>query len=57
MMAGKRVSQATIDMLGYDPREMIPKKKSRAGWIALGVTAALLVGGAAALGVYANSCD
>lgn len=56
-MAGKRVSQATIDMLGYDPREMIPKKKGRAGWIALGVTAALLVGGAAALGVYANSCD
>ena len=50
-MTGKRIAQPDM--------EFIPKKKPsfRAGWIALGVLAALLAGGAAALGLYANSYD
>ena len=56
-MAGKRVAQSYQDVLGYDPKEMIPKKKMPAGWIVFGVAAALLVGGAAALGISANSYD
>jgi len=56
-MAGKRVARSDVDLLGYDPKEMIPKKKKPVGWIAFGVIAALFVGGAAALGMYANSYD
>jgi len=46
-----------MDVLGYDPKEMIPKKKTPVGWIIFGLIAALLAGGTAALGMYANSYD
>ena len=51
-MTGKRIAQPEADFT--------PKMRTRsfgAGWIALGLLAALLVGGAAALGVYANNYD
>ncbi|MBD5130454.1 MAG: hypothetical protein HDT43_11140 [Ruminococcaceae bacterium] len=56
-MTGKRVAQPSEEFLtewGVTPKK---KKKSNGGWIALGLIAALLVGGAAALGVYANGYD
>jgi len=56
-MTGKRIAPSNVDVLGYDPKEMIPKKKKPVGWIVFGVIAALLAGGAAALGIYANSYD
>ena len=57
-MDGKRVAQPSEEFLaewGITPKKK--KKSNKGGWIALGAIAALLVGGTAALGLYANSYD
>ena len=55
-MTGKRIAQPDLEFdFDYVPRKR--KKKSHGGAIAFGVIAALLVGAAAALGIYANGYD
>ena len=57
-MTGKRVAQGDLDFdYAVGPQNGRKKKSSKAGWIVLGVVAALLVGGVAGLGIYANSYD
>ena len=57
-MEGRRVAQSDFDFdYAVGPQNGRKKKSSKAGWIALGVVAALLVGGVAGLGIYANGYD
>ncbi|MDE7260742.1 MAG: VanW family protein [Oscillospiraceae bacterium] len=52
-MAGKRVTQSDWDVVPQRKK----KASSKAGWIVLGIAAAVLVGGAAGLGAYVNGYD